>query len=75
MTYDVDYDYEFEYPDGQDGLPLLPDGLTMDGNLYVLPNGRYLPSGAYKTRVRSDLIYEPNQLTPWAGMLARFAEE
>lgn len=75
MTYDVDYDYEFEYPDGQGGLPLLPDGLTMDGNLYVLPNGRYLPSGACKTRGGSDLIYEPNQLTPWAGMLAHCAEE
>ena len=75
MTYDVDYDYEFECPDGQDGLPLLPDGLTMDGNLYVLPNGRCLPSGACKTRDGSDLIYEPNQLTPWAGMLARCTEE
>lgn len=75
MTYDVDYDYEFECPDGQDGLPLLPDGLTMDGNLYVLPNGGCLPSGAYKTRDGSDLIYEPNQLTPWAGMLARCTEE
>lgn len=47
----------------------------MDGNLYVLPNGRYLPSGACKTRGGSDLIYEPNQLTPWAGMLAHCAEE
>lgn len=47
----------------------------MDGNLYVPPNGRYLPSGAYKTRDGSDLIYEPNQLTPWAGMLARCTEE
>ena len=75
MTYDVDYDYEFEYPDGQDELPLLPGGLTMDGNLYVLPNGRCLPSGAYKTRDGSDLVYEPNQLTPWAGMLARCTEE
>lgn len=30
-------------------IPLLPAGLKEEGNLYILPDGRYLPCGAYKT--------------------------
>lgn len=60
MAYDVDYDYEFE--EAEDGSVLLPDGMTMDGELYVLPNGKYLPQGAYRMKDGCDLIYEPPQL-------------
>lgn len=37
MAYNIDYDYDFRTD--ETGLPYLPDGMTMDGNLYVLPNG------------------------------------
>ena len=76
MKHDVDHDYPFEYPDGEDGLPLVPDGVTKDKDgLYILPNGRYLPSGAYQYRDGARLIYEPRQLSPWADMLAQCTEE
>ena len=46
----------------------------MDGNLYVLPNGKYLPSGAYWRVDGSALIYEPHELSPFADMLANCTE-
>lgn len=72
MKYDVDYDYEFEVDEL--GFPFLPDGLIERGNLYILPNGKYLPSGAYTTKDGGSLIYEPMELSPYAEMLAQFRE-
>lgn len=69
MAYDIDDDYEFEL--GEGGRPKLPVGMAMDGNLYVLPNGRYLPRGVYEMEDGSSLIYEPAQLSPFADMLAQ----
>lgn len=72
MAYDVDYDYDFR--EDANGFPYLPDGLTMRGNLYVLPNGRYLPPGMYITPDDGSLIYEPKELSPFADMLASLSE-
>lgn len=72
MSYDVDYDYALREDD--QGVPYLPDGMTMDGNLYVLPNGKYLPRGLYRTEDGGHLIYEPKELSPFADMLASFSE-
>lgn len=71
MRYEVDDGYPFETDEV--GTPYLPDGLAEDGNLYVLPNGKYLPSGCYRTRDGGHLIYDPEQLSPYAGMLAQLA--
>lgn len=71
MSYDIDYDYRFKEDD--QGVPYLPSGLTMDGNLYVLPNGKYLPTGLYRTNDGGHLIYEPKELNPFADMLESFA--
>lgn len=57
------------------GMPYLPKGMTMEGNLYVLPNGKYLPSGTYKTDDGGALIYEPRALSPFADLLAGCTEE
>lgn len=73
MAYEVDNDYRFRRDEGD--VPYLPDGMTMDGNLYVLPNGKYLPRGMYRTEDGGSLIYEPPQLSPWADMLAACTEE
>lgn len=73
MGYDIDHDYPFETA-GDGGLPYLPDGMTMDGNLYVLPNGKYLPSGSYRTVDGGWVIYDPPQLSPYAEMIAQFNE-
>lgn len=70
MAYDVDDDYEFEL--GAGGVPKMPAGMATDGNLYVLPNGKYLPRGVYEMEDGSSLIYEPAQLSPYAEMLAQF---
>lgn len=68
MSYDVDYDYEFQ--EDEDGVPFLPQGMVTDGDLYVLPNGRYLPRGCYRTEDGGHVIYEPPQLSPLADLLA-----
>ena len=60
MSYDIDYDYEFT--EDEQGMRCLPDGLIEDGELYVLPNGKYLPCGCYKLKDGSTLIYEPFKL-------------
>lgn len=70
MSYDVDNEYEFKLD--ETGLPVLPDGLTMEGNLYVLPSGKFLPRGTYRTNDGGHLIYEPPQLSPFADMIADF---
>ena len=70
MNYDVDYDYEFELDEY--GFPYWPEGLREEGNLYILPNGKYLPSGSYLKKDGSSIIYEPSELNPYAEMLKQF---
>lgn len=55
-------------------IPLLPAGLKEEGNLYVLPDGRYLPCGVYQTEDDGSLIYEPSELSFFGQMLAQFKE-
>lgn len=62
MKYVIDYDYEFETD--EDGLDILPTNLTKNNGLYVLPNGKYLPSGIYSDG-DSTIIYEPWELSPF----------
>ena len=38
----------------------------------LLPNGRYLPSGNYRTSDRGYLIYEPCELGSFVDLLAHF---
>lgn len=38
---------EFQMEENE--TPMLPAGLREEGNLYVLPDGRYLPCGVYRT--------------------------
>lgn len=73
MIYDVDGDYSMK--EDEYGVPFLPQNLKMDGNLYVLPNGKYLPRGLYRTADGGDMIYEPPQLSPFADLLANCIEE
>ena len=68
MKYDVDFDFKFE--EDEFGTPLMPKGVKWHGNLCVLPNGRYLPPGNYRTEDGGYIIYEPNELSPFADMLA-----
>lgn len=70
MGYEVDGGYPFAYDECD--VPRLPANMTMDGDLYVLPNGKYLPRGLYRTDDSGHLIYEPPQLSPFADMLAEF---
>ena len=68
MAYDVDYDYEYEVNEA--GLSIIPEGTTHDGELYVLPNGRYMPSGVYfDPKSGLDVIYEPLELKPFKEIL------
>ena len=55
-------------------IPLLPAGLKEEGDLYVLPDGRYLPCGVYRTEAGGSLIYEPFELSTFGQMLAQFEE-
>lgn len=74
MKYDVDNEFRFDTADG--GFPILPHGMKQDGNLLVLPNGKYLPRGVYHDDADgSDIIYEPPQLSPFAEMLVQCTEE
>lgn len=54
--------------------PMLPAGLREEGNLYVLPDGRYLPCGVYRIEDGGSLIYEPFELSTFGQMLAQFEE-
>lgn len=72
MGYDIDDDYPFETTES--GWSVFPEGMTKDGNLYVLPNGRYLPQGAYMMKDGSTIIYEPRELSPFADLLAKCTE-
>lgn len=68
VRYDVDEGYEFE--EDENGDPVLPKGVKWEGNLCVLPNGRYPPPGFYATADGCGLIYEPKELSWYADLLA-----
>ncbi len=61
MEYEVDEDYPFET--NEFGTPYLPDNLEKDGELYILPNGKYLPCDCYVLKNGSCLIYEPFEIS------------
>lgn len=73
MKYEVDENYPFEQD--ENGCNIFPDNMTLDGNLYILPNGKYLPPGFYVKTDGWNIIYEPRALSPYADMLTRFTEE
>lgn len=54
--------------------PIPPTRLREEENLYVLPEGRYLPCGVYRTADGGSLIYEPSELSFFGQMLAQFKE-
>ena len=58
----------------ENGITLFPAGLKEEANLYVLPDGRYLPCGLYRTADGDSLIYEPFELSTFGQMLAQFKE-
>lgn len=70
MEYEVDNNYPFKRDEF--GFPFLPEGLILDGNLYVLPNGKYLPCGSYELEDGSSLIYEPSELSLEGRLLREF---
>lgn len=55
-------------------VPMLPAELREERNLYVLPDGRYLPCGVYRTEDGGSIIYEPSGLSFFEQMLAQFKE-
>ena len=74
MEREVDYECEFQLDEYETSI--LPSGLTMDDDdLYVLPNGKYLPPGCYALENGELLLYEPHKLSPFADMLAACTEE
>lgn len=70
MAYDVDYDFEFD--EDEFGTAMMPKDVKWRGNLCLLPNGRYLPPGNYRTEDGGNIIYEPSELSPFADMLSQF---
>ena len=70
MKYDVDYDFKFE--EDEFGTPIMPNNVKWRGNLCILPNGRFLPPGNYRTEDGGNIIYEPSELSPFADLLAQF---
>lgn len=63
-----------EFQVDENEVPMLPAGLREEENLYVLPDGRYLPCGLYRTADGGSLIYEPSGLSTFGQMLAQFKE-
>ena len=63
-----------EFQMDENEIPLLPAELKEEGNLYILPDGRYLPCGVYRTADGGSLIYEPSELSTFGRMLAQFKE-
>lgn len=61
-----------EFPTDEYGMPFFPNSMTEDGNLYALPDGRYLPCGVYTTPDGGSLIYEPSELSFFGQMLEQF---
>ena len=63
-----------EFQMDENEIPLLPAELKEEGNLYILPVGRRLPCGVYRTADGGSLIYEPFELSTFGQMLAQFKE-
>lgn len=63
-----------EFQVDENGIPLFPAGLKEEANLYVLPDGRYLPWGVYKTADGDLLLYEPSELSFFGQMTSQFKE-
>lgn len=63
-----------EFQVDENGIPLFPAGLKEEANLYVLPDGRYLPCGVYKTADGDLLLYEPSELSFFGQMTTQFKE-
>lgn len=63
-----------EFHMDENETPILPTGLREEENLYVLPDGRYLPCGLYRTVDGGSLIYEPFELSTFGQMLTQFKE-
>ncbi len=63
-----------EFQMDENEVPMLPAGLKEEANLYVLPDGRDLPSRVYRTEDGGSLIYEPSGPSFFGEMLAQFKE-
>lgn len=63
-----------EFQMDENETPILPTELREEENLYVLPDGRYLPCVVYRTEDGGSLIYEPSGLSFFGQMLAQFTE-
>ena len=63
-----------EFQVDENEIPMLPTELREEESLYVLPDGRYLPCGLYRTADGDSLIYEPFELSTFGQMLAQFKE-
>lgn len=63
-----------EFQVDENGIPLFPAGLKEEANLYILPDGRYLPCGVHRAEDGGPLIYEPSGLSLFGQMLAQFKE-
>ncbi len=63
-----------EFQMDENEVPMLPAGLKEEANLYVLPDGRDLPNGVYRTEDGCSLIYEPSGPSFFGEMLAQFKE-
>lgn len=63
-----------EFRVDENGIPLFPAGLKEKANLYVLPDGRYLPCGVYRSEDGGSLIYEPFGPSFFGEMFAQFKE-
>ena len=61
-----------EFQVDENGIPLFPVGLKEEASLYILPDGRYLTCGVYRTADGDSLIYEPFELSTFGQMLAQF---
>ncbi|MGO5393895.1 MULTISPECIES: hypothetical protein [unclassified Collinsella] len=63
-----------EFKMDENETPLLPTELREEENLYVLPDGSYLPCGVYKTADGDLLLYEPSELSFFGQMTTQFKE-
>lgn len=63
-----------EFQVDENGIPLFPVGLKEEASLYILPDGRYLPCGLYRTADGGSIISEPSELSFFGQMLAQFKE-
>lgn len=53
-----------EFQVDENEVPMLPAGLREEGNLYVLPDGRYLPYGLYRTADGDSLFMSRSSSAP-----------